>query len=236
MAPVPSGSYDGMTIQGLSVPGVNGTVQLIDIKITTPRVLRVVDMFGGIKVGGYRTYALTEVLKATNPILAVSGPAGPSLTLPATLGLVIDNGRVASGLDRSAQFAKGVLCIGSNGQTSIVFAKEVNTSHCQQAMQSGPLIIEPGGKLGIHSDERQTPALEHIVIAIDHEFALHIVASTASHLYDLAQYFHGLRYVACMNISSGIDHAAVVIQTGKISYRYGNPDGSIPSALIMAHS
>ncbi|MGB8910587.1 MAG: phosphodiester glycosidase family protein [Candidatus Cybelea sp.] len=193
-------------------------------------------MFGGIKVGGYRTYALTEVLQATDPVLAVSGATGSSLSLPASLGLVIDNGRLASALDRSAQFAKGVLCIGSNGQPSIVYAKAVSTSRCEQAMQSGPLIIEPGGKVGIYADEQQRTALEHIVVAIDHGFALHIIASTASHLYDLAQYFHRLKFAACLNISSGIDHAALVIRTSKINYKYGNPDGSIPSALIMTHS
>lgn len=233
MAPVPTKSDAGLSIRGFSFNTANGTVQLAAITITTPRALRVVDMFDGISVQGYRTYALTEVLQALDPILAVSGAGGPSLSLPSPLGLVKDNGREASIVDKSSQFATGVLCIGSDGRPSIAYARSLNVSTCKQAMQSGPVMIAPRGKVTIHPNERNTRPYEHIMVAIDQRANLNVIASTSAHLYDLAQFLYGLHFAALLNLSSGLDHAAIVVRSHGIDYTYGNPDGSIPSALIM---
>jgi hypothetical protein len=231
--PAPSLTGRGFTVKGAAFSARGQQVQLVDVTISDLKLVRVVDMFEGIKVPGYRTYAVSEVVQAVDPALVVSGAGGPSLSLPSSLGLVIDNGRQASQLNAGSEFATGVLCIDFNDRASIDFAKGLNASRCKQGMQSGPLIINPSGTVGIRSDEVHLPTLPHIVVAIDQSAKLHVLGTSAVHLYDLANYLHDQRFVSCLNLTSGLDHSAIVVHIGHAEYTYGNPLGSIPSALVV---
>jgi hypothetical protein len=209
-------------------------IDVFHLTINTSRVsVRVVDMFGGIHPGGYRSYTLNELIGTLQPVIAVSGPGARSLSAPSALGLVIDNGKTVSALDPASGFATGFLCISSSGATSIKHAASKRVDGCRQAVQSGPIVVEPKGMIGIRPTEREKPALARLIAAADEAGRLHIYAFSAAHLYDVAEYLRRSKMVSALNIASGLQNAGLSVRDGASSVKYGNLEGAVPTALVV---
>jgi uncharacterized protein YigE (DUF2233 family) len=198
----------------------------------------VIDVVSGIRTPAdrYRAYSLREVIAATRPSFAVTGAEGISSTIPSPLGLIIDSGKTISPLDRSSEFATGVFCIRVDGTADIVSRDAYKPKQCAQAIQSGPVLIDGTGKIGIGPGEVQKKLHERLVIGIDRQRSLHVISTSPAHLYDLAQFMiTSIKITKALNLGTGTAHSAVWIDAPPNRFSQGNLDGGAPSAIIVEH-
>ena len=74
--------------------------------------------------------------------------------LETPLGLLLINGKILSELDANNKKLSGILYTVA-GQPNIEFARtKVDLNGIEFALQAGPLLVEPGGRRGIHFNDR----------------------------------------------------------------------------------
>ena len=86
---------------------------------------------------------------------------------------------------RKAPSPSGYVCIDLNGDLSIHF-KDVDPSNYVSVFQSGPLLVDPGGKPGIRGDDGKVADRTAIIRLADGSFVLLFHAETT--LFALSQY------------------------------------------------
>lgn len=133
-------------------------------------------------------YSLPAFLTRTDSLAAISGGPKSSQNLP--LGLVVEDGRVSNRINKESAALAYILTI-KNNVVKIIPRDEYKSSVAYDyALQSGPLIVESGGKNAINEDERKREKRhQRGFIAIQKETGNVVLAVTGEvHLYDLAEF------------------------------------------------
>lgn len=167
------------------------------------------------------------------------------------VGLLVVDGRVYSTLskmpsrfaDNLSPFAafrlSGVLC-SRGGIWSILSVPQYKAGTCSQALQAGPVLVEPGGRLAISKTELgQQPFLRSVLCLTSTAKARVVLTKAPAHLYHLAVWMAspeantGLGCDSALNLS-GDSSAGAVIKPLKGSLRtFGEGSFPIPSAMIF---
>jgi len=105
---------------------------------------------------------------------------------------------------------------------------------CDQALQSGPLIVEPNGKFGM---KHHTPAWPRTVLGLDGDGKLHVVEARAD-LYALAHFLMrgtaagGPGLQSAMSLGY-VGQAGLVVSIGGKTSRLGALDEPLASAIVI---
>jgi uncharacterized protein YigE (DUF2233 family) len=177
-----------------------------------------------------------------------------SYRLDVPLGLLVVDGTVKSRLNESVGKADpdcgdqlntptfrwpGVFCERTQTREwSIIPAAEYESGTCRQAVQAGPLLVEPGGKVGICSTEpkRRPVPYRRSAVCIDRTGGLNLVFTEATHLFPLATWLAradqgGLNCEVALNLA-GDSSAGLLFEGPKEQKAVG--DGSpVVSALLV---
>lgn len=184
--------------------GSSGPINISDLAVRPDTAsLRVVDIIGLKKGSGPKKYTLTEAEVATNAILLVPAGAARATSTPAPIGLVRVSGVTVAPIGNST-FATGIFCISGAGIPSIIKVGDPAVVACKDAVQSGPIIINPDGSLNIPDTELQNQALVHTIVVLTKSGEIHFVTTSApAHLYDLQNFAsQALGGTAALNLSA----------------------------------
>jgi hypothetical protein len=171
------------------------------------------------------------------------------------LGLLVVGGKVYSQLSREqdgtsslqvkSEYSKyrwsGVLCQAKeNGAWDIVPASRYRPGSCYQALQAGPVVVEPDGKVAIAPGESQAKRpYSRTVVCLSGSLMKVVVVSDRTHLYPLARWLSnseakgGLGCRVALNLSGDSSSGLVVQEPGRASLRLGDGSFPIPSAVIV---
>jgi uncharacterized protein YigE (DUF2233 family) len=191
--------------------------------------LTVVDVLHlSVPGNAYRTYSLTEAYEATHPLLIVPAGAGPqNYPIPTAIGLVVSNGRVVSPLSHNG-FAAAVLCISKAGVPSILKASDHQVAACQNAVQSGPLVVY-GGRVNAKENPAAAMVSNSVVVIAPNSF--HILISSPAYLVDLAHLATQVLHAsAALNIASD---SGLILNNGT-QMKYGPVDAPVAAALVVS--
>jgi uncharacterized protein YigE (DUF2233 family) len=172
------------------------------------------------------------------------------------VGLLVSNGKVHSLIDFSpsrtnarsqcdaAAEAKylfsGILCVPVAARGwQIVPTGQYQEGQCKEAVQSGPLLVELGGKPGIcespHGEVEEVHA--RMAACIDHDDKLHLVRTDPTTLYSFSQWLlHGrLKCTVALNLSGAGQAGWVRLPTVRkpMPKFYGGVDTPLASALFL---
>lgn len=172
------------------------------------------------------------------------------------VGLLVTDGKVLSPIDSSpprntsgaacpaaaeARFRfSGVLCVRADNQAwQIIRAQDYQPGACRQAVQAGPLLVEPGGKPGVcepASTSTSTPSAR-TAVCIDAQNRLSLVRSNATHLHPLAKWLAEgpLKCQVALNLSGAEQSGWMQLSTWRrqIPVLHGGVRAALPSALLL---
>ncbi|UCH96300.1 MAG: phosphodiester glycosidase family protein [Candidatus Aminicenantes bacterium] len=153
-------------------------------------------------------YSLPGFLKRTNSLAAISGGPRSSQNLP--IGLVLENRRLTHQIDKESSKFEYILTIRNNVVNIIHRDRYDSYVAYDYALQSGPLIVERGGKNAINEEEmKRKEKHERGFIAIQKETGNIVLAITGEvYLYDLAEFLstpspRGLNCDIALNLEGG---------------------------------
>ena len=136
----------------------------------------------------------------------------------------------------------GILCQDrKGGKWDIVPAASYVNRQCYQALQAGPVLVEPGGKIGIAATEPQrSKPYSRTAVCLSDGLLKFVVVKTPTHLYPLARWLSasersgGLGCRVALNLS-GESSSGMVQRTPSRQGLVYLGDGSfpIPSAVII---
>jgi uncharacterized protein YigE (DUF2233 family) len=171
------------------------------------------------------------------------------------VGLLVVNGKALSTLSRQkgksartgSAFAElrwpGLLCKQRSSQAwDIVAASRYSPSMCTDALQAGPVPIEPEAQLAIAEHERALMRYRRTVIcmAADNRMLL-VVTLQPAHLFDLAKWLvrppeqGGAGCRVALNLSGDDSTGLAVKKAGKRLRIFGEASFPLPTALVFEH-
>lgn len=147
------------------------------------------------------------------------------------------------GVERSPLLAKpplsGVVAIDSHGRVDLLHRDDAAVASARSAFQAGPFVIDPGGKLGINSNDGK--AAERTVLAITDGDGLLVIVTTPVTLRDLAvclsewpNFFRMGRVERALNLDGG-PSTGFALNAGAAS-RSLRPRGPVRSAIVFRPS
>lgn len=168
------------------------------------------------------------------------------------VGLLVSGGKTLSAFDssppretshatcpasqRSTLRYSGIMCVRPDGKWQILPAAEYQPGMCTEAVQSGPLLIEPGGVQGICEGEAAAarPAHSRLVACIDSMNTLHMVLSEPTALFPLANWLRTgpLKCDVALNLSGA--QQAGWIRLSSPRKLVAKPEGGTEAALASA--
>lgn len=160
--------------------------------------------------------SLYDKSKAEQPLVIINGGyfkrEGESVVPE---GLVISDGDQASPISTNPKFS-GIFSLVS-GAPKISWANQPVGAGVEQALQAGPLVVEPGGKAGIKSRAHDYHKSPRAVIATDSNDKLYFIVSSSIGLFDLQSAL--LRRIAgiksALNLDGG-NSAGIIINTAQL--------------------
>jgi uncharacterized protein YigE (DUF2233 family) len=187
----------------------------------------------------FPTYSLRELARVVRPIAIVNGGFSSSYTLPLPSGLLIENQRTIAVINDISKTQSGVLCIGDK-KVQILTRAEYKTVQCKDALQSGPLLVEGAGKVGVfQSEHKKLPWYRRSFIAVRQDGQVILGVAGEISLYDLALYIAatgpkgGLGAVRALNLSGDVESGLYYSNDGTRLQTYGNMDAPIASAIAV---
>jgi uncharacterized protein YigE (DUF2233 family) len=170
---------------------------------------------------------------------AVSGGFITSYAFPRPVGLVMANGRTLNA-GSASRLLSGVLCVEATGGIEIRFYKSTGAQElaCVDALQSGPLLIEPGAKIGISASEPADRVAQRAVVCIDSRGWPLFVYSSRTSLYDLAGILArgpdagGFGCTAALNLSGESDAGLMWRDKSGVNSS-GSLDAALATALVL---
>lgn len=172
------------------------------------------------------------------------------------VGLLVSGGKTLSAIDGSPPQAaasgtcpaaqrsqlrfSGVLCVRPDGNWQILPAAAYQPGMCTEAVQAGPMLIEPGGVLGICEGEapaaRVSPA-SRLVACVDALNVLHMVLSEPTELFPLATWLRSgpLKCDAALNLSGAQQAGWIRLSSPQrlLASREGGTEAALASALLF---
>lgn len=104
------------------------------------------------------------------------------------IGLYLIDGQQRQGISKESTLLTGVLSIDASGQIDLSTRAEFTPRNVVSAFQSGPFLIDPGGVLGIYSDNGKLRKRTAVATATTGETV--VLTTSAVSLYTLAQCLH----------------------------------------------
>lgn len=177
-----------------------------------------------------------------------------SYTTDVPLGLLIVEGRVYSTISKdkakssssSSEFGQyrwsGILCESTTkGHWDILSVTRYVPGLCKQALQAGPVLVEPDGKVGINPNEsKEQPFIRTILCRVSYSQLRIVVTEAPTNLYPLAVWLSkpvsagGLGCSSAINLSGDSSSGLVVHKRGKGSPQIvGQGTFPLPTALIF---
>jgi hypothetical protein len=152
--------------------------------------LRVIAPSAGRTRSSLATTSLTlrSLMGTPTYIAGTNGGFVTSLAFPKPVGLAKADGVLGSPASTGSQKLTGVVCIEKSGAVSLVPHKSPDFAKCQDALQAGPFIIDPGPKNGIFASESPARAFERTAICIDASSNILLVHTGPSALHDLGRF------------------------------------------------
>lgn len=217
-----------------SVGGRRTVLEDFALQQTQAMQLRVSDLVSLEPAPTSRTYGLAEAARALHPFILIdAGSAGTVGGIPKSIGLIVSGGRVVAPLTSTKLYGSGMVCISPVDGVRIIWANRYREGECPNAVQSGPLIIDPGGAIGISSRSLKEPSYRHSVMAVEHDGTVHLLWSSPTHLFDIALYLHQIgRFVAAINL--GID-GGIIADDPPFVASFGDGDKAVSASIELTH-
>lgn len=171
------------------------------------------------------------------------------------VGLLVSGGKTLSAIDgsppqatsgitcpasqRSTLRYSGVLCVRSDGKWQVLPAAEYLPGMCTEAVQAGPMLVEPGGVLGICEGEATTARSSHsrLVACVDSMKMLHMVLSEPTALFPLANWLRTgpLKCDVALNLSGAQQAGWMRLSSPQrpVAKREGGTESALASALLF---
>jgi uncharacterized protein YigE (DUF2233 family) len=217
--------------------GINGVAQVVRLDASSATI-QVVDVVASVeKAFSYPAYSLRELAAMNDSLVIISGGSPGGGSLPTPEGLLVSDGHVVAPLNRTVNFANGVFCVSAANQPTIIWKTSPTVGSCKNALQSGPLLIEPQAVRGIHEDERRLPAFTRSLVGIDRARRLYFIVTPEVHLYDLmlqlmdSEKEGGLSLTTALVLGRGAGHAGMVVRAVDHQMKFGDTSGTLPSAI-----
>jgi hypothetical protein len=216
-----------------------GSVPVFVVRIDPSRVrISVLDPVLAVSEAGRASgaYSLREMLGIDAPHAVINGGFTGSFTYPLPTGLVRHDRETLSPLNRASRTQSGIFCV-RDGTPSILPKSEYRPGACDEALQSGPRVVEPGGRNGIHRNERDGTPHQRSIVALDDAGRLLFLRSGPAHLYDLAELLvrgedaGGLSCSAALNLSGDLESGVGVRDPEGGLELHGEVDVTIASAI-----
>ena len=169
------------------------------------------------------------------------------------LGLLVVNGKVysplakekskgyvASGSDFGNLRWSGVLCqLKANSSWDVIAASRYQPGICQQALQAGPVPVEPNSEVGISSTEatKEKP-YNRTIICLMEDARMRAVVTEATQLFPLAQWLSkpkwrgGLGCRVALNLSGDSSSGIAIRSPGNVSIEFIG-EGSFPISTAL---
>jgi len=187
--------------------------------------------------------------------IAVNGGFS-SYRVDVPLGLLVVNGKVYSPLVKEktrtayaasdSEFGKlrwsGVLCqFKGNNSWDVIAATRYQPGLCQQALQAGPVPVEPNSKVGISPAEatREKP-YKRTIICLMNDTRMRTVVTQETQLFPLAQWLskaesgRGLGCRVALNLSGDSSSGIAIRSPGNAPINFiGEGSFPIPTALLF---
>jgi uncharacterized protein YigE (DUF2233 family) len=126
---------------------------------------------------------LPDALKASGCRAGVNGGFFDAGLKP--VGLLVAAGREVSPM--ATDGPSGVLCVGEDGSVKMLALSDYLASppRCREALQAGPLVVDPGGKPGIRS--RDEKRFRRTVVCLDAEGGVRLLVTGELTLWELME-------------------------------------------------
>ena len=216
-----------------------GSVPLFIVRIDPAKVrISVLDPVLAVSKAGRASgaFSLREMLGIDAPSAVINGGFTGSFTYPVPTGLVRHAGDTRSPLNAASTTQSGVFCV-RNGTPSILAKSGYSSGSCDEALQSGPRVVERPGKNGIHRNERDGTLHQRSIVGIDARGRLLFLRSGPAHLFDLAEFLlreeeaGGLSCTVALNLSGDLESGVGVRDSGGSLELRGEVDVTIASAI-----
>jgi uncharacterized protein YigE (DUF2233 family) len=170
------------------------------------------------------------------------------------VGLLIADGTVKSSIDTSPprdpagatcrlateskyQYS-GILCIADSATGwRIIDTADYKPQMCRHALQSGPMMIEKSGQVGICPTARTgTKPISRTAVCMDATNMAHFIYSEPIEIYTLANWLRNgpLKCKVALSLSSGSQAGFAELSTSSKLPRFiGSPDQSLASAIYL---
>jgi uncharacterized protein YigE (DUF2233 family) len=224
----PKGSSNGITIYIVRVD-----TEKVDIKV--------LNNYKVIKSAEKRfpSYSLREISKLLDPVAIINGAFSDSFTIPIPSGLVVQDGEETSPLNMASSLQSGIFCIDEEG-VKILDKNGYENGMCNQAIQSGPRIVEYPGVNGIRESEKSKKnKFTRSVVAIDKFKRVLLVKTSEAFLYDIAEFLlspesvGGFSCIAALNLSGDVQSGLSVSVSNKKRIEVGAQGATIPSSIAV---
>ena len=185
---------------------------------------------------GQLAYSLRELDRLRRPLAMINGGFTNSLVLPQPSGFVKIAGRVMSKLNVASNKQSGALCISHGADVTILKSNSDGLGRCEDALQSGPIVVEDPGKNGIKPGAVDA-RFARSIIGVDEGGRVLLVQTSAASLFDVAealidQRTVGLRVRTALNLDGDADSGLLIHRRGSDLVR-GNVDATIPNAIAI---
>lgn len=161
----------------------------------------------------------------------------------APAGLLRVDGFTVQPVNRKSRSQTGVLCVVEDG-LRLVPKATVEPSDCTSALQAGPFIVDPGGKIGISPTEpRRLAPFRRSFICIQETGAVILAVTTEVHLRYLAEMLVdpddelGFQCERALNLSGDIESGLLVRSPETYAFTtFGETDVALASAVVVLRS
>lgn len=239
------------------VAGVRKPITLQVLRADPAQVeIAVVDTYSTVSARGvkYPSYSLRDLARVTDALALINGGFGQSTYYPVPAGLVVQDGRQKSPLNKASRTQSGVFCMpaaarrtasattrttagasGPPGKARIVNKGDYRPGLCREALQSGPKIVEYDGENGI---SRPARAFERSAVCVDGAGRVLFVQASRVSLFHLADILRapeaagGYGCQAALNLSGDIESGLLYTTDGKLQ-SVGEVDAPVASAIAV---
>jgi uncharacterized protein YigE (DUF2233 family) len=232
---------DGIMIRKFTMSSSKGNkVNLMVLRVEpskySAKVIDTVEVLGKQKRSAI--YSLKEAAKATKPVVIMNGGFSASYSFPIPAGLLVTNGKEIKQLNTVSSVQNGVFASSQSGW-DIMHRSKYKSGKYTYALQSGPLLIEPSGVVGIDKmDVQKHKPYRRSVLGIDKSGRLMLILSDEVNLYDLALFLSqqeeagGLGCIVALNLSGDVE-SSIILSDSKYPGEYGNVDVQLASAIAL---
>ena len=186
---------------------------------------------------GSAAYSLRETAVLLKPLALINGGFSASLSVPIPAGLLVADNQVVASLNAASRVQTGVFCV-ATGRVSILRVVDYQQASCSEAVQSGPVVVEKGGKIVVFRSETQQPRYDRSLVALDKKGRLLLLQTSKASLFHLATLLTkpesqgGFDVDVALNLSGDVESGLMVLAAGGGAV-FGQADVPVASAIAV---